>query len=272
MNILFIIEYPFWWEDAPFDMKILSLSCWVLPLRPFVSAYCHTFYCVNPTLFHRLWRLDFLSIVMFIVVFVIDLVYLMFYCNNSYVRSTLVFVWCAVAIPGMYICFFTNVAKLKDAIIGTFVAVSVLFLLGLQVVYLLTDKYNVVSFPFKIMIAWIVGPASVIIAVFFHATQFPEKMINYNIIANAKNKQLSLLGSLNNNDKNGDDNDEQRPKQNTFIATLDNDEKVEIIDSKINYIGGSHQIWHICINIMQFCLFMAIFWFAEYRFTQNTCM
>ena len=245
--LYFVSVYDFMWQDASWDEKLVTLSFWVFPLRPLTSAVCHTFYCVNENLYHKLWRLDFVSIIFFIGIFLLDFVYLMYYCQDWHTQVTLIICWFNVLIPSMYICFYTRNLKLKDAVIGLYIVVTGVYLLCLQIMLLLTNHYQYKAFPIKIMILWVGGPIILGVAIVFHVTQFPEKKINSNIIEKANEIQIYT---------NDNENENKR---------------VEIVDSLINYVGGSHQIWHIFVNLFQFILFTGIFWFSEYRFTQNTC-
>ena len=255
LNIYCIIKFNFWWYDANLNIKLISISFWIFPLRNLASVTCHTLYCVNKKYFQICWKLDFASIVLMTGMLLIVCVYLLYYCFNMYVKLTLVILMFILLIPSMHICITTNNLKLKNGIIGAFATVGV-FQLNIQIMFILTDGYQILPFPTKIIIVTLLIPILFAIGLFCYSTEFPEKKINH------KTHELkSLQMHMHNINKSGsnhnmDQGNSTRNKNN---------------QCGVNYICTSHQIWHCFGNLVQLCLFLGAFWYAQYRLTNQTC-
>ena len=125
------------------------------------------------------------------------------------------------------------------------------------------------------MFGWASSGSFLVIGLLFYGSHFPEKWINYNVVVNAKNEQIRQLSrpissNQDNQDENENETQEAVTKKQTLLDTMTQG-KCVIADSKINYYGASHQIWHLCVNTMQILAMVSYVWFAEYRTTQDTC-
>lgn len=257
-------NYYFLWKNGSFDFQLITLTLWCAPLRCLTSGLVHIFYCVNSKWYKICWRIDFISIMIFTAIVAIDVSYLIYYCFNIFTRISLVIVWIVTTISGLYICAKTKSKLLKNAVIGAYFAVSAGFGLALQTILLFTGFYK--NFPLKIMISWVSASFSLLFGSFFFNTHFPEKLINYNIVVKAKNAMIAKTFEKEKEKAKGKDLD----KKQTIFQTLESN-KFVVKDSKINYCGGSHQIWHIFINLMHVCIIFMTIWFQEYRITSDTC-
>lgn len=245
MNLYYILYSSFWYPTSISQIEIegsdskkylymigtqfVAHASWVYTLRPILSTYAHAFHCISPKHYDVCWKIDFISIVLYIGVNTVAFAFLANYCESFQVIVTTMFAWLLYTIASVYISWTATDMAYKDAIIGVFFVLGPLFHGVLLAVLLATGTNQYwVKFPPTVLSFWFGSIGLLIVGVIIRAMEFPEKWINQKIVLNAKIEQ-------------------------------------DVKDSNVNYICNSHQLWHIFINVACIIFFYAFIETGRYR-------
>ena len=235
------------------DNSVL-LSGWISMIRSFLSAFAHCYHFINEKTCYMWWTIDYVSIIFTLTYCAIQEILLIFYCFEWNVQLTIVVAYILLAVTAIHV----NVVQMNEQYISlpeiaigfvSFVTVAFLYLLQMMIsiIGVLTDPNNndshfryfndIKAFEIEMFVLWNLAMFCFGAAVAFKSIQHPEKLIN----------SKKLIENCH------------------VIANLD------ISKCNVDFVGASHQIWHILVNIATILCVLVLVSYLKARKARDTC-
>ena len=280
-------------------------------MRAFISAFAHTYHCIDEKHHAICWRIDFVVTILSSAYASVDYLLFIFHCESSTMRFMIVFAWTAFTVSTLHTAASTKNMQIRDATIGIFLFFSMFGIYAYQT-FLVFVIYpgDGINFPINIWICWTMAVIFLLVAALVRSLEWPEKFVNNKIIDQVAQKQLQQVSDnvrnvIENNETGRErggsgsgatDEEEESKSQegsvrvhenapeimpNTEAAAdgkkqgnSDNEDdgaQLGVEDALVNYVFSSHQWWHILMHGMTMSMWLSVVYYTQYVESDGVC-
>ena len=219
--------------DTNVNIRIVSFCTWVAAIRCVASGLAHAYSFLDEKWSYVWWTIDYVSVVITLSYFAVCEIVLILYCYHVAAQFTVVYSMVVLCITITHaVCLPKNI-EFRVLACGfiSLEGIGSLYFYQLSQVLQENSIFNSHDFKTDVFITWTLSFVGFLLAALSKASEWPESIINKKRINDKKFNKCNF----------------------------------------IDYIGTSHQLWHILVNGAVFLCIISLANYAKIRVRYDTC-